>query len=151
MNDDGFSTIIEPFRIHSVEPMRMLDRAEREQRLAEAGYNLFALHADDVLPGAPTPRATSTTPSRLSSGSRPRPFRPLAFGGLGGGVERPAIEQPDGPEGQRAGEPVGEPARIGVPAGHVHGPADDPTGSYGRGRRGAPGHPASTSTVGRTR
>ncbi len=27
----------------------MLDRAERVDRLAEAGYNLFALHADDVL------------------------------------------------------------------------------------------------------
>jgi tryptophanase len=46
---EGFRTIIEPFRIHSVEPMRMLDRAERERRLAEAHYNLFGLHADDVL------------------------------------------------------------------------------------------------------
>src|SRR4029450_11272287 len=27
----------------------MLDRAEREARLVEAGHNLFALHADDVL------------------------------------------------------------------------------------------------------
>jgi tryptophanase len=44
-----FRTIIEPFRIHSVEPMRMLSRGEREQRLAAAGQNLFALHADDVL------------------------------------------------------------------------------------------------------
>jgi tryptophanase len=42
-------TIIEPFRIHSVEPIRMSTRAEREQRLAEAGWNLFGLHADDVL------------------------------------------------------------------------------------------------------
>jgi tryptophanase len=49
VNDESFRTIIEPFRIHSVEPMRMLTRAEREQRLAAAGYNLFALHADDVL------------------------------------------------------------------------------------------------------
>jgi tryptophanase len=47
--DGGFRTIIEPFRIHSVEPMRMLDRAERQRHLAEAGYNLFRLHADDVL------------------------------------------------------------------------------------------------------
>jgi tryptophanase len=29
--------------------MRMLTRAKRQLRLAEAGYNLFALHADDVL------------------------------------------------------------------------------------------------------
>lgn len=49
MNGEGFRTIIEPFRIHSVEPMRMLSRDERERRLVEVGYNLFALHADDVL------------------------------------------------------------------------------------------------------
>ena len=47
--DASFRTIIEPFRIHSVEPMRLLDRAEREERLAQARYNLFALAADDVL------------------------------------------------------------------------------------------------------
>jgi len=47
--DDGFRTIIEPFRIHSVEPMRMLSREERQERLADARYNLFALRADDVL------------------------------------------------------------------------------------------------------
>jgi tryptophanase len=47
--DDSFRTIIEPFRIHSVEPMRVLNRAERQRRLAEVWYNLFALHADDVL------------------------------------------------------------------------------------------------------
>jgi tryptophanase len=49
VEDDRFRTIIEPFRIHSVEPMRMLSRAERQGRLADAGYNLFALHSDDVL------------------------------------------------------------------------------------------------------
>jgi tryptophanase len=49
LNDDDFRTIIEPFRIHSVEPMRMLTRQERESRLADAGFNLFALRADDVL------------------------------------------------------------------------------------------------------
>jgi tryptophanase len=47
--DDRFRTIIEPFRIHSVEPIRLTDRGEREARLEQASYNLFALHSDDVL------------------------------------------------------------------------------------------------------
>lgn len=42
-------TIIEPFRIKSVEPIRMTSRAERKRLIREAHYNLFALHADDVL------------------------------------------------------------------------------------------------------
>ena len=44
-----FRTIIEPFRIHSVEPLRFLTEDERRTRVREAGYNLFNLHADDVL------------------------------------------------------------------------------------------------------
>jgi tryptophanase len=44
-----FRTIIEPFRIHSVEPLRFLTEDERKAKVREAGYNLFRLHADDVL------------------------------------------------------------------------------------------------------
>jgi tryptophanase len=44
-----FRTIIEPFRIHSVEPLRLTSPVERERAIREAGYNLFNLHADDVL------------------------------------------------------------------------------------------------------
>jgi tryptophanase len=43
-----FRTIIEPFRIHSVEPLRLTTRAERASALEAAGYNLFELAAEDV-------------------------------------------------------------------------------------------------------
>jgi len=41
--------IIEPFRIRTVEPMRLTTRPERERLLREVGWNLFGLRADDVL------------------------------------------------------------------------------------------------------
>ena len=46
---DRWRTIIEPFRIHSVEPIRMTTRDERLGAIDSAGLNLFNLHADDVL------------------------------------------------------------------------------------------------------
>jgi len=47
--DSPFRTIIEPFRVKSVEPIRFTTREERENALKEAGYNLFSLRAEDVL------------------------------------------------------------------------------------------------------
>src|SRR5665647_42784 len=44
-----FRTIIEPFRIHSVEPVRMTTETERRAAIRAAGFNLFNLRADDVL------------------------------------------------------------------------------------------------------
>ncbi|MDP9300617.1 MAG: tryptophanase [Actinomycetota bacterium] len=46
---ERYRTIIEPFRIHSVEPLRFLTDDERRAKIRAAGYNLFNLHADDVL------------------------------------------------------------------------------------------------------
>lgn len=42
-------TIIEPFRIKVVEPLRMTTRAERERILQEARFNVFLIKAEDVL------------------------------------------------------------------------------------------------------
>jgi tryptophanase len=42
-------TIIEPFKIKSVEPIRMTTREEREAKLVVAGFNVFLLKAEDVL------------------------------------------------------------------------------------------------------
>ncbi|HVE94527.1 MAG TPA: tryptophanase [Acidimicrobiales bacterium] len=44
-----YRTIIEPFRIKAVDPIRFTTRAERERSLAAADWNLFRLSADDVV------------------------------------------------------------------------------------------------------
>ena len=46
---DLWKTIIEPFRIHAVEPIRMTTREEREAELERAGWNLFRVPAEHVL------------------------------------------------------------------------------------------------------
>ncbi|MCU1373061.1 MAG: tryptophanase [Actinomycetia bacterium] len=45
----AWRTIIEPFKIHSVEPLRLTTEEERRRALAEVGCNLFGLRATDVL------------------------------------------------------------------------------------------------------
>ena len=49
MDEPQFRTIIEPFRIHSVEPLRMTSAEHRRQVVQDAGYNLFQVHAQDVI------------------------------------------------------------------------------------------------------
>src|SRR5918995_7510480 len=44
-----FRTIIEPFRIKSVEALKLTTREERAAALHDAQFNVFKLHAEDVL------------------------------------------------------------------------------------------------------
>ena len=49
MSEPPFRTVIEPFRIHSVEPIVMTTVEQRKAAVRQAGFNLFQLHAADVL------------------------------------------------------------------------------------------------------
>lgn len=54
------NTIIEPFRIKSVEPIKMTTREEREHYLKAANYNLFTLDSENVLIDLLTDSGTSS-------------------------------------------------------------------------------------------
>jgi tryptophanase len=49
MSEGEFRTVIEPFRIHCVEPLVMTTPEQRQAVARSAGYNLFQVRARDVL------------------------------------------------------------------------------------------------------
>jgi tryptophanase len=64
----AFRTIIEPFRIHSVEPVRMTTREQREQELDRAGHNLFNVPGPRVLVDLLTDSGTGAMSSEQWAG-----------------------------------------------------------------------------------
>jgi len=63
-----YRTIIEPFRIHSTEAIALPGAEQREEALLRAGYNLFGLHADEVIIDLLTDSGTGAMSSRQWAG-----------------------------------------------------------------------------------
>ena len=58
----------EPFRIKSVEPLKMLTREEREEKIKAAHYNLFGLNSQDVYIDCLTDSGTNAMSSNQWAG-----------------------------------------------------------------------------------
>ncbi len=63
-----YRTIIEPFRIHTVQAIDLPSLPERREAIERAGYNLFGLHADEVIIDLLTDSGTGAMSSRQWAG-----------------------------------------------------------------------------------
>ena len=63
-----YQTIIEPFRVHTVQAIDLPDREQREAALERSGYNLFGLHADEVIIDLLTDSGTGAMSSKHRPG-----------------------------------------------------------------------------------
>ncbi|NNL47057.1 MAG: tryptophanase [Acidimicrobiia bacterium] len=63
-----YRTIIEPFRIHTVQAIDLPTLPQRREAIERAGYNLFGLHADEVIIDLLTDSGTGAMSSRQWAG-----------------------------------------------------------------------------------
>ena len=63
-----YQTIIEPFRVHTVQAIDLPDRDAREAALIRSGYNLFGLRADEVIIDLLTDSGTGAMSSKQWAG-----------------------------------------------------------------------------------
>lgn len=68
IRDSYIKTVIEPFKIKTVEPIKFTSIEERERILREAGYNTFLIDAENVLIDLLTDSGTSAMSSKQWAG-----------------------------------------------------------------------------------